>query len=167
MFSPDFSVFCVVYSFIIFGLTKAAFFLYNLFMNKIVWNKDNKIRLVVLPCLLVLAVVVVLFHEKIALWLLPCPINTYLGLLCPGCGMTRAVKAICKFHFLQGILYNPAAPILGLIGGLYYIEQWFLLFGKRIHLFPRKPWIYITLGILFGIYCILRNIPAFSFLSIA
>jgi hypothetical protein len=93
-----------------------------------------------------------------------CPFNR-LGLLCPGCGNTRALSAFMHGHFIESIFYNPSIFILAVFFLLFYIEQAFALFGKKIKLVPRKPLFYIILGILLAAYFVLRNIPAFSWLT--
>ena len=37
---------------------------------------------------------------------IPCVFHEFTGLLCPGCGMTRAFIAISNGNFLQAIYYN-------------------------------------------------------------
>ncbi len=93
-----------------------------------------------------------------------CPLNK-IGLLCPGCGNTRAVFAALHGHFIESIFYNPTilTGIIFLV--MLYIEQTALLFGIKIKIIPRKAWFYILLGILFVAYFILRNTDSFRWLT--
>ncbi|MBE6819099.1 MAG: DUF2752 domain-containing protein [Ruminococcaceae bacterium] len=108
-----------------------------------------------------------------AVWLLlhiapyRCPFRTHLGVLCFGCGLTRAFGALFSGQVLKSVRYNPLAIVLLITGILYYIEQWLHLFGKKVTLLPKNKWLWISVAALYVIYCIIRNIPAFAFLSIA
>ena len=136
-------------------------------MRKRLVNKQQKIRL-----FLLIVLPVILGGLLIVLWnnmspAIPCQIRRLTGLLCPGCGMTRATNAFLHFHFIKSVLYNPAALICAVLGIGLYIEQWTVFFEKPKKILPRDKWFYIIIGIIFFVYCVLRNVPAFSFLSIA
>ncbi|MBQ6381159.1 MAG: DUF2752 domain-containing protein [Clostridia bacterium] len=96
-----------------------------------------------------------------------CPFYVHLGILCPGCGMTRALRALLSGQFWESILLNPFALLATVLGILLYVEQWFRFFLKEVHLLPRNKWFYIILCSCLLLYWVLRNIPLFSFLSIA
>ena len=52
-------------------------------------------------------------------WIFPaCPIYKYLGIWCPGCGFTRAVKSLLAGDFFQSLSWNPMP--------LYSITLWCL-----------------------------------------
>lgn len=166
MFSSVFSLFLLFCSFIIFEIDKAIIILYNHSMNKARLTKQNKIRLsllLLLPVLLCGAVYVFLH----ILPPFPCPVRHMTGFLCPGCGMSRALGEMVQFHFTKSILYNPLAVILAVLGISFYVQEWFLFFGSRKRFMPTNKWVYIIISIIFLAYCILRNMPVFSFLSIA
>ena len=42
----------------------------------------------------------------------PCPIHLYTGLLCPGCGATRALAALTRFHVAEAWHLNPLLFLL-------------------------------------------------------
>lgn len=41
-----------------------------------------------------------------------CPIHTSTGLLCPGCGATRALEALVHGHLAQALALNPLVTLL-------------------------------------------------------
>ena len=49
----------------------------------------------------------------------PCVLYMALGIYCPGCGGTRALRALLGGHFIQSLRYNPAV-ICGILLILYY-----------------------------------------------
>lgn len=126
--------------------------------------KQNIVRLCVLlavPIVIALAAVLqkgFVFH---------CPYRTWCGFLCPGCGITRAFGEMMHLHLWRSIRLNPAALLLAIIGLGEYIEQTAAFFGKTITVLPRNKWVYISIGIVFALYCVLRNIPKFQWLSVA
>ena len=135
-------------------------------MNKAGMQKQNKIRLVILlltPPVLCGAIYLFLY----VLPAVPCPIRQMSGLLCPGCGMSRALGEMVHLHFIKSILYNPLAVVAAVLGIGFYVQAWLRLFGSRRRFMPTNKWVYIILSIVFLVYCVLRNVPAFSFLSIA
>jgi hypothetical protein len=47
---------------------------------------------------------------------IPCPIRSFFGLRCPGCGMTTATLALVRGRFREAFTANPlAVPIWLLI----------------------------------------------------
>lgn len=79
---------------------------------------------------------------------IPCVINKLTGYLCPGCGMTRALFAICHFDYKAAISYNALSltvfPVLCIyllyrsvkkergLGEGFYIWEYVLLIGMVI-----------------------------------
>ena len=49
----------------------------------------------------------------------PCVLYMALGIYCPGCGGTRALRALLGGHFIRSLRYNPAV-ICGILLILYY-----------------------------------------------
>jgi hypothetical protein len=41
-----------------------------------------------------------------------CPIHQYLGILCPGCGATRALAALLRGRFVEALRLNPLFVLL-------------------------------------------------------
>lgn len=44
-----------------------------------------------------------------------CPFRIFLGISCPGCGMSRAVNAVFHLHFKDAFYYHPLIVLLPLI----------------------------------------------------
>ena len=47
-----------------------------------------------------------------------CPVALVLGVPCPGCGTTRAARALLAFDFARAVRIQPAAPLILLALGL-------------------------------------------------
>lgn len=52
---------------------------------------------------------------------IPCLFHEWTGLYCPGCGGTRAVKALLGGHPLLSFLYHPVVPYCAVLA------VWFLI----------------------------------------
>lgn len=48
-----------------------------------------------------------------------CPLHKMTGLYCPGCGGTRAIKALLKLNLLQSAFYHPIPLYGGFLGILF------------------------------------------------
>jgi hypothetical protein len=87
------------------------------------------------------------------------------GLNCPGCGMTRALYALLHGHFQAALKDN--ALFLAVLAGLAVRGAWFA--GKKISGRPAGQ--FLSANILWPvlivavIFTVLRNLPAFEFLS--
>ena len=55
--------------------------------------------------------------------LLPCLLHSTTGLYCPGCGGTRAVKALLAGHLLLSMYYHPFVAYTVFVGGWFMISQ--------------------------------------------
>jgi len=51
---------------------------------------------------------------------MPCMFRMLTGLYCPGCGGTRAVKALLTGHFWRSFLYHPVV-IYGVVVGIWLL----------------------------------------------
>jgi len=94
-----------------------------------------------------------------------CQFHRLTGLNCPGCGMTRALYALLHGHFADALRDN-ALLVLALAAAAFR-SAWFGWNKLRQRpngiFFPAKLlWPLLILAIIFTV---LRNLPAFSFLS--
>ncbi len=77
----------------------------------------------------------------------PCPLYTWTGFLCPGCGGTRAIAALLHGHWAEAWHLNPLV-VSAIPAGLAYA-----IWKPKI---PTSLWIALSMGVcLFGM---LRNV---------
>jgi hypothetical protein len=82
-----------------------------------------------------------------------CPIHHYLGILCPGCGTTRALAALLRGHIREALGLNALTTL-----SLPFLAAWALFLRKPF----RSPRIFVpVLYTVFGIatvFTIARNL---------
>jgi uncharacterized protein DUF2752 len=94
-----------------------------------------------------------------------CQFHKLTGLNCPGCGATRALFALLHGHFLRA-LHDNALFVFSLAA----LVAWSAPFVWRkwrnqpaqFNLPPKFLWTFLAIAIVFAV---LRNLPAFAFLS--
>lgn len=100
---------------------------------------------------------------------IPCAINYFFGIYCPGCGLTRAAVSMINLNFYQAFRYNAFSLII--IPGTFFIViclLWEWVFKKSSIILKMPTWIWIVGAILFICYGIVRNfIPYFKPIVIA
>ena len=80
-----------------------------------------------------------LFGDKIAFQGRQCAFLTITHLYCPGCGGTRALQELIRFHFISSLLCNPLV-LLGSLALLFYDVLWVsALIKDRPFPIPKKP----------------------------
>lgn len=81
---------------------------------------------------------------------MPCMFHAMTGLYCPGCGGTRAVKALLRGKIWLSFCYHPLVPYLALVGVIFLVSYvLYLITGKeRFRLYLENPWIYVGLGLI-------------------
>ena|SRR5690348_723402 len=94
-----------------------------------------------------------------------CEFHQLTGLNCPGCGGTRAVYQLLHGHFLKALQDNALAVLF--LAGLAGRAVWFEIQTVRRRpagsfLPPKFLWSLLIVAVVFTV---LRNLPAFSFLS--
>lgn len=82
--------------------------------------------------------------------------NTFTGLLCPGCGVSRMFLALLRFDFAEAFSWNPVVflslPILAyLIGRIIY--RYIVFDDSKINRFERVlTWTILICLLFFGIW---------------
>lgn len=64
-----------------------------------------------------------LFPHVAASLILPCMVNSLLGIYCPGCGGTRAVVSLLHGDILSSLRYHPFVLYTAIAGGWFLISQ--------------------------------------------
>lgn len=94
-----------------------------------------------------------------------CLFHQLTGLNCPGCGSTRALYALLHGE-IQTALRDNALFIISLAGGAIWGTRFLVKKRKNpelgLYFSPKFAWGYLVIAVTFTI---LRNLPAFSFLS--
>lgn len=120
--------------------------------------KNNRLAITLVPPFA--AAVVFLLRKyilKLSFLLPPCTFYSRTGLLCPGCGNTRAVRELMELHFFSAVKYNVTIPAALVFFALLYVQYVISAWVKPIRIIPRNYTFYIIIGILFVLYCVLRN----------
>ena len=98
---------------------------------------------------------------------IPCTLHFFTGYYCPGCGASRALRALLHLDFYQALRYNAlftvCAPFVGIYTAVFVCR--YIRFGKipvkrKLPLWPL--WVLCAVAIVYGI---LRNLPEFAFLA--
>ena len=100
---------------------------------------------------------------------MPCLLYIFTGIYCPGCGSGRALRALLHLNVRAAFAYNPLFVIF-ILPCAYYATGAFVnyIFAKDIVPLPSIPrWLGISIGALFILFFILRNIPVFPFSLLA
>ena len=72
------------------------------------------------------------------------------GLYCPGCGGTRAIRALFTGHILKSFIYHPLVLYTAVFGGWYLISHTIEIISKEkcaIGMRYRDIYLYIALAI--------------------
>ena len=95
---------------------------------------------------------------------LPCPLHEFAGLYCPGCGGTRAFRALLRGHILDSLWCNPLL-LVGIILALHYeigvLVTLIKRNGKKYYIASPLP-AYFYLAFVF-IFAIIRDVALVVF----
>lgn len=89
----------------------------------------------------------------------PCLLYQYFGVYCPGCGGSRAVKALLSGNVTASLFYHPFVPYAALVFGIFMFSQTLEFVSRgRIRGVRFHPWfLYVGLFII-AVNCLLKNI---------
>lgn len=79
-----------------------------------------------------------------------CPIRFFLGISCPGCGMTRAWAAVLRLDFAGAFSLHPLFPLAPLVAAAFVFGDWID--------FSRYRWAVVLTAILFIAVYLIRMI---------
>lgn len=88
----------------------------------------------------------------------PCIFRRLTGLLCPGCGNTRAVDHLVHGRVWLALRSNPDIPVLIAVAVGFYAELAADISGRKLKIVPRSMWFWCPIFAAFGVFYILRNI---------
>jgi hypothetical protein len=98
-------------------------------------------------CTLVIAAVLYRFDPATTAWLPSCPLYTWTGWLCPGCGTLRALHALLHLDVVQALRYNAfTAPVMAAGAATLGLRRPIV----------RHPSRWVAAAAVFGV---LRNVP--------
>lgn len=99
---------------------------------------------------------------------IPCTWHTLTGYWCPGCGSSRALRALLHLEFYQALRYNALFTVCAPFVGIYFavVAFRYIKYGENVPVKRKIPlyplWILCGIAICYGV---LRNIPVLSFLA--
>lgn len=123
---------------------------------------------IILIIIIIIIMAILVLDNCIAI---PCIFHSITGFYCPGCGITRAIKAALKGDFYSSFRNNILLyTIIPLIFIIQFFNSGFMKKYKKIDEFNKKHkkiynWIIVVLLIITIIYGVLRNFPEFWLLT--
>jgi hypothetical protein len=109
--------------------------------------------------------VVFFFNPSAYVFYPTCQFHALTGLYCTGCGGTRAIYQLLHGHVLAALkdnaLFVLALPPLAVWGARFVVQK---LRNQQtvFQLHPKMMWLFVVVALIFTV---LRNLPAFSWLS--
>ena len=88
----------------------------------------------------------------------PCMFYKMTGLLCPGCGNTRAVNHLVHGRLWLALRSNPDVPFLVAVPLGFYIELIADICGKKVKIVPRSMWLWGVIIAVYAVFFVLRNL---------
>lgn len=88
-----------------------------------------------------------------------CPFHALTGLLCPGCGTTRALAALIRGHLADALHLNPLAVVLLPILAAYGVAAYWRALSGAPSSWPRIPNAAVAaLLIVMLVFAVVRNL---------
>jgi hypothetical protein len=89
-----------------------------------------------------------------------CPIHRYLGILCPGCGATRALAALLRGHLAAAWRLNALFVLLLPAGVVGAVESYRRALRSETFCWPQPPpaALYATITAA-AVFAVVRNLP--------
>lgn len=115
---------------------------------------------------IVFAVIVVLtailyfiFPKAFTMFIFPCFFHEMTGLYCPGCGGTRAVRALLNGNIVKSFLYNPIVMYFAVFYVWFMVSHTLCHFtGGRVKGLKYRHSYLIFAFVILMINCVIRNI---------
>lgn len=121
-------------------------------------NKRHKLIIAIGAPLLALTVFLLRDYIMPVGHYFPCMFHKLTGLLCPGCGNTRAVNHLVHGRLWLALRSNPDLPFLILVPLGFYAELIADIFGKKLRIVPRSLWFWCPIFAIYVVFFVLRNI---------
>lgn len=94
----------------------------------------------------------------------PCLFYQYFGVYCPGCGGSRAVKALFSGDIVTSLFYHPFVLYTAVVFGVFMISQTLeIVSSGRIRGIRFHPWFLYAGLFMIVINCLIKNILKICF----
>ncbi len=93
-----------------------------------------------------------------------CPLYTYTGFACPGCGLTRGFHALFHGDILTALDFNALIPLWMVVFGFVVVSLfWVAVRGRSLVRLESTPkFLFGLLGLLIA-FGVVRNLPFYPF----
>ncbi|NCB91232.1 MAG: DUF2752 domain-containing protein [Clostridia bacterium] len=108
----------------------------------------KEIQKKILSKLWILALICIVYY--IVTWFTGCPIRYFLGISCPGCGMTRAWLSILHLDFAHAFHCHPLFLLAPFIAAAFVFDDWID--------FKKYRWLILLVGVIFVLVYLVRMI---------
>ena len=131
-------------------------------------NSKKRMKKLIISVLSVLvAGIAYLIFIRLAGWGIPCLFRTFLGIYCPGCGISRMFVALSRFDIHSAFQYNPLVlcllPFAVAFGSRYAVS--YVRKGRTEPDRLESVLLFIVM-ILTVVFWILRNLPNSTFIPL-
>lgn len=106
-------------------------------------------------------VVSIALYPRLGAFLPACPFHEYFGVLCPGCGGTRALVALLHWRVSEALRLNALFVVLLPFGMWFAAESYRRAIQRRAFEWPHVPLLAASGMALAGVvFVVLRNVTA-------